>query len=249
MKKIALALLLFIVAFLVFLVATIPASFALSFLPQPSPIQAVGVSGTVWNGRARSVLQDNHDLGSLQWSLHPVSLLGLRLSADFTLTQSRLQADGEVTLYRDQTILLENTHVRGDVSQLPLPEDMMLVTPAGLFQADIAEALLDSETVKNAQGKVLWKPARITAPSSYELGEISMDVTGKDGNLTGKLGSKNSPLNLSGTLQLTANGDLSTNVKLAPHGQTPQEIRDLLPMAGRQAADGSVTIKQRMKLR
>lgn len=249
MKKIVLSLLLLLVAFGIFLVATVPASFALSYLPQPSPVQLVGVSGTVWNGQARSLVQNGQDLGKLEWSLHPFSLIGMKATSDFKLSQTRLQADGVATVYKDQTILLENTRIRGDVAQLPVPPEMLYVTPAGLFQADFDNVRLQGQTIQEADGSVVWKPARITAPSNYELGEISLDLTGKDGNLTGKLGSKDSPLNMTGTLQLTANGMLSTNIRLAPHSQTPQEIRDLLPMAGRPASDGSVTIKQRLRIR
>lgn len=249
MKKIILSVLLFVLAFAVFLVATIPASFAVSFLPKNAPVKLAGVSGTVWNGQASSLIQGGQDLGKLDWSLHPLSLLGLKLSSDFTLNQPRLQANGVATVYRDQSILLKDTQVRGDVEQLPLPEDMLFVSPAGLFQADIATARIQGNRVQEAEGLLVWKPARITSPARYELGEITLDLTGKDGNVTGKLGSKESPLNMTGTLQLAANGMLSTNIRLSPHSGTPQEVRDILPMAGRPAADGSVTIKQRMRVR
>lgn len=249
MKKIIFSLVLFLVAFVVFLIATVPASFAVSYLPQPSPVQLAGVSGTVWNGQARSLVHEGRDLGKLEWSLHPLSLLGMKLSTDFKLTQSRLQADGEATIYKDQTILLENTHLRGDVEQLPLPPEAAFVEPSGLFQADFERIQLQGDTLQDANGKVVWKPALITAPSRYELGEISLNLEGKDGNLTGQLGSKDGPLNMTGNLQLAANGMFSTNIRLAPHTGTPQEIRDMLPMAGRPAADGSVTVKQRFSIR
>lgn len=249
MKKVLLSLLLFTVAFAVFLIATVPAKYALSFLPANTPVQLSGVSGTIWNGQAASLRQQQTDLGKLEWSLKPLSLITMKLAVDFRLSKQGLLAEGEATVHKDQTIELSSTELKGDVGALPLPEDKMLATPAGRFNADIEHALLKGQTIIEANADILWKPARITAPSEYDLGEISLDIEGKDSNISGKLGSKKSPVNLSGTVLLDKNGFLNSNIKLSPHAQTPAEIRDMLPLAGKPARDGSITIKQRIRLR
>lgn len=249
MKKLILSIVLFLLAFLVFLVATVPAKLAVSYLPQPSPIQVRGVSGTIWSGEAASLVHQNNDLGKLEWTLKPLTLLTMKLGVDFRLSQKHLFAEGEATISQDQSISLDDTTIKGDVAHLPLPEDKLLVTPEGRFVADITNATIVNQNISDVDGNLVWSPAKITAPAEYELGKITLDVTGTDGQLNGKLGSKNSPLNIAGTLQLAKNGNLSTNIKLTPHNQTPQEIRDMLPLAGKPARDGSVTIKQRIRLR
>ena len=79
-------------AFLLFMLAFLPASLVLRYVP--SGIELRGVSGSVWYGRATEVRLRGQPLGPLRWSNRPWRLL--RLQADYRL---RLEpAGGSVRL-------------------------------------------------------------------------------------------------------------------------------------------------------
>lgn len=50
-------------------------------------------AGTVWNGEA-TLLANDHDLGTLRWSLHPTLLLGGELGGDWRLRHARHDVAG-----------------------------------------------------------------------------------------------------------------------------------------------------------
>ncbi len=246
MKKIVLALLFTLLLFAVFMVARMPAQFALQYMPPQSPVALQGVSGTVWHGKAQNIVYQGSSLGALEWKVHPLSLLLAKLNTDFTLKGDGITAVGNASVNKEQDIDLENLRILADAEAIPLPPSAQLVTPAGKVNANFDAIEVRGGKVMSAEGTVKWKPARITAPAEYDLGELNLKVSGKDGRLKGILSSKNSPLNTNGSLNLEPNGMLKTNIKLSPHAGTPPELRDMLPMAGRQAADGSVTIRQQL---
>ncbi|MGV6858509.1 MAG: type II secretion system protein N [bacterium] len=248
MKKIILASLFTLTLFALFMVARVPAQFAIQYLPPQTPIQMQQVSGTVWKGHAGQLIYQGKPMGSLDWRIHPLSLLLAKLNADFTLTGEGIKASGNATLNKDQALELQDTTVDADAAAIPLPPSAQLVTPAGKVNAVFDTLDIRQGKVIAAKGIVDWKPARITAPAEYELGEAHLKVSGENGKIKGILSSKDGPLNTQGSLNLDPGGTLKTNIRISPHADTPQEIRDMLPMAGRPAADGSVTIRQSMRI-
>src|SRR5262245_23274117 len=72
-----------IAAFLVFLVAMVPAAQLAGRLPPA--IDMAGLGGTIWSGRARSLSIENRPLGAVSWSCRPWRLVMLEWSCHVTL--------------------------------------------------------------------------------------------------------------------------------------------------------------------
>ncbi len=248
MKKIIKYLLLFIVALTVFLVATLPVSVVLPWLPKSVPLTIDGAQGTIWNGRAAQVRYDRLALGAVSWKIHPVSLLLGRLNADFRLQGEGLQAKGHVTLKPDRSLGLADTLVDAEVAKLPLPPQAALVSPAGKINATIRSLSLIDRKVQGADADILWNDAQIRSPTRMALGQLVLNVTGKNGQLNGVLESHKGPLKVKGTIDLLASGLLKTNIRLAPEPSTPREIRDIVPLLGRPDRSGAVTIRQQLRI-
>ncbi|HSN72053.1 MAG TPA: type II secretion system protein N, partial [Steroidobacteraceae bacterium] len=73
-------------AYLVFVVATLPASLVASRLADRG-IESAASSGTVWEGRLTGVRSGQNYLGDVQWTLHPARLLAARAAAHIELTR------------------------------------------------------------------------------------------------------------------------------------------------------------------
>lgn len=73
-------------AFLIFAVATFPASVVLSRLGSAG-VRAGGVSGSIWNGRAQVLQVRGANIGSVEWKLHVLPLFTAHLNADVKVTR------------------------------------------------------------------------------------------------------------------------------------------------------------------
>ncbi len=247
MKRVIAGLLLFLVAFVLFLVATMPARFALQYLPANLPLRLLGVDGTVWHGQAAQALWQNRPIGSLEWRLHPLPLLLGKLSADFIVDGDGISARGKAVASGDQTVVLTDTRIDAELERLPLPQNLM-ATPGGKGHADIRLARIENRWPTELDADVVWSPATLLAPFELELGKATLKLGSNGDTLSGDLRS-NGALNSKGKLTLSKAGAFSANVRIAPTDETPRELRDMLPMIGRPDSRGAVTIRQSMQLR
>lgn len=247
MKSILSGALLFVIALAVFLVATIPAPFALQFMPASIPLKVQGASGTVWNGQALQVSWQGYPLGKLQWKLRVLPLMLGRLKAHVILDGKGVNATGGVTAFRDQTLILDDTQITADLTKIPLPRQLP-ATPDGIGTAIIHHATIINRWPTKLDGEVHWSPARILSPMELHLGDLKLMLSGKDDKLTGQLQGQGT-LSTSGKLGLTRKGAFTANIRIAPTDKTPRELRDMLPMIGRPDSKGVVTIRQQMQLR
>ena len=248
MKKVLKYLLLFLLALSVFLVATLPVSVVIPLLPKTLPVEISGAQGTIWNGRAAQVSYNRQAVGGLAWKVHPSSLLLGRLNADFRLRGDGLQARGNVTVKPDRSLSLVDTVLDANVEKLPLPPQAALVSPAGMVNATIRSLSLSDRKVVGADADILWNDAQIRSPTQMALGQLTLNVTGKDGRLNGVLDSNKGPLKVKGKLDIQPDGVLKTNIHLAPDQSTPKEIRDIVPLLGRPDRSGAVTIRQQLRI-
>jgi general secretion pathway protein N len=246
MKKLLAGTVFFLLALAGFLVATLPARYALQFLPANIPLQVHGADGTLWNGHAQQVVWDHYPIGEVSWKLHALPLLLGRANAYLTIKGQGINAKGNVTAYRDQTLELDNALVTADLTRLPLPRHLM-ATPGGNAIADIQHATIQNRWPTTLDARIDWKPARVLSPMELELGTATLQVSGKDGKLDGELQSQGA-LKATGKLSLTQNGAFSANIKITPTNKTPRELRDMLPMVGRPDSKGTVTIRQSLQL-
>jgi hypothetical protein len=85
-------------AVLAVVIATLPASLVAHFLP--AFIHAEDYSGSLWHGSAGKISVNARDAGALEWSLHPLSLLGMSVVADLHWVKVGFVADATVKVDR-----------------------------------------------------------------------------------------------------------------------------------------------------
>ncbi len=247
MKKLLLGVGLYVAALLIFLIASVPAHFALRFLPPHLPLQLNGVEGTVWRGLAQDSRWQGQSLGQLQWRLHVLPLLLARIKTEFTLRGDGLLVDGTASVDRNRRIDLRDTRIEAKIDQLPLARDRLLAVPSGQLAGRIERAEIMGNWFETLAANLDWDPAALTAPLPVELGAVHVDLVGTAGNLDGTLTSRG-PLETQGGFKLTRSGRLTTDITLRPTAQTPQDLKDVLPMLGKPGRDGAIRIKQALQL-
>ncbi len=244
MKKTIKPALFFLLIFVISLLILAPARLVYYALPENGTAQLSGVSGTIWNGKASQLIWQNQNIGNLEWKLKLRHLFSARIGGNFNLSGSDMKISGSGSTNRKQHIIIKDTHATFNAATLPLPPTAAIVTPAGRIEADIKQLSLNGNIIESTATIIHWDNASITQPMAVSLGDILLDINGKDGDLKGLLSSsKDSPIDLSGNIDINAAGTLKTNIKITPKNNTPDDILDLLPMLGRPDSKGAVSFK------
>jgi len=160
-----------VAAFLVFLVAFLPASMLLRFVPPD--ISLSGVSGTLWRGAAASIAIKGTPLGRLRWTSRPWRLLLLQAQYRVQLEPADGAVDMIVTLGRDGRL---------DVSRMtghfPVAAVYGLIAPpgwTGTVELDVDEVALESGFPVAAEGVVRVRDlTSTTGPREVNLGSFEL---------------------------------------------------------------------------
>ncbi|HET7395611.1 MAG TPA: type II secretion system protein N [Gammaproteobacteria bacterium] len=198
-------------AYLIFLGATFPASYALHWLQPSLPgVQLGDISGSIWSGQARQLVFDSVPLGAVSWQFDwraPWSgSLGYRLSLDGEGTR----LGGRVRIGRGGRLVIRDLVGRLPLQRLdhwlPLPPDSV----AGLLQLDLTSLIVTNGLPQTAEGSVTLDSASLNWPQAAVLGSYQMQLKTGQG-ITGEIRDTNGPLALQAQVTLQTDGQYRVN--------------------------------------
>lgn len=193
--------LLWLVVFMLLVVAYLPARLITWVLP-PS-ISLEGVSGTLWSGSASraAVIVDRGVimLGQLDWQWRPFALFTADFAADVTSTWGSQTFVGQIsTNWRGELSIHESSLVV-DVDWI---RNLLPLYVQGRLQADFKRLEFRDRQLQAADGRIVWSNAAWAARAgSLPLGSYVVEVAGVGSVIDGRV------LTLSGGLQ--AGGELA----------------------------------------
>lgn len=225
-----------LVVFMVFLLVSMPARFALQFVELPTGVQVGGVSGTLWRGEIDAVRADEIMLRDVHWRMRPLALLGGQLQLDV-----RIGEHVENLVVGEGTLAIRSAQVRVRDMQLearlmdlagyaPQPSPFPL---RGDVQLQLTNLVLGQPVCSEVQGKVeLQGGAMQVGPTWEELGELQAVLGCEDGRLTAEL--------MPNTLGLTAFMRMDMQhaqgeFQISESAQAPRSVRNLVAMLPEQA--------------
>jgi len=220
-----------IAAFVIFLVARVPAGQLASRLPPGAVLSGVG--GTIWSGRAQSLAIDGRPFGALAWSCSPWRLIALRWSCDVTLTPAGGELAG--TLAGDFHGALEARELQGKV---PITLFNGIATPRGWtgdLELDVREVRFTERRPSSARGTLYLRGLRAPGANGQRLGDFELVVgEGTVGGeaLSGRLRDLGGPLHVRGAVQLQADGRYLLSGDAAPGPDAGPAIFDTLSFLG-----------------
>ena len=228
-----------IAAFLVFLLADLPASYLTPWLSRHFPaLQLGGVSGSVFSGQAESLRFGTNNLGAVTW--------GFDWLAPFTATLGyRVHLHGEA---RDLdarldaglgSLKLRDVRGRATVASLdqwlPLPSH----SASGTLLLDLKQLQLKGGRLQSAAGQVELDDGSLTWPSPYTLGSYRMRLEpASGGGITAEITDLAAPLKLHANLSLAADGQYHLAGTLAARDQGDSATRKLLANLGNPDSTG-----------
>ncbi len=220
-----------IAAFLVFLVAMVPASQVAGRLPEG--LVMTGVGGTIWSGRASGLAVNGRPIGGIAWFCRPWRLLVLEWSCHVTVSPQGGEISADVSGAFDDEIA-----GRDITGQLPITAFEGIVTPrgwTGMLELDLDELLIVERRPASAAGTLLVRALRAPGAGGQMLGDFEL-VVGEGavgtGALSGRLRDLGGPLRVRGAIELQRDGRYLLSGEAAPGPGAGPAIFDTLAFLG-----------------
>ncbi len=190
-------------AFLLFLIALLPATLLLRFLPPD--VTLVSPGGTVWLGQAANVTYRGRSLGPISWSNRPWRLALLELDYAVEIAPEGGSLSLDVRAKPSGRVILRN--VRGAI---PVATFDGLFAPSGWTgsaELDVARLVLVEGFPEEAEGVVIARNLRAPGVRGANIGSFELTLgagsVGGEG-ISGRLRNleEDGPLTVRATLEL-----------------------------------------------
>lgn len=226
------------VAYLAFAIVTLPASVLLDRF-RDAGVTAAGVEGTAWKGRAQLLQIQGVNVGSVDWDLHALALLALKVRADVKVTRSEGFLQSQVDM-GSGPIRFSNLSASVPLSALSG------VAPQGwngTVNMKFSELVLDAgwPVVANGTAEILnlaSSSQRSPLSGSYKLTFPAPHSRPADDLLVGALNDLGGPLAISGTVELRRNRSYLLNGLVSARPEAPQNLANQLQILGPADAQG-----------
>ncbi|MFD2165434.1 type II secretion system protein N [Thalassotalea euphylliae] len=231
----------FIAAYLVFIVAKIPASIATAWFSAPKHMSIGNVYGTVWGANIDAIKYQNFLIHDVKSELSALSLLMIAPSTSLTFGDALLggpQGHADITL-SSSGISLENTQVTIAASEivpyLPLP---IPVEAFGQVTLELTELAIVDNQCQAAKGVLTWNRAAVTSlEQTVELGGFTADIRCQDSKLALAV-SPDNKLGLEYVALIGIDGKTSGQGYLTPGADFPAQWRQGLSFIGNPDSQG-----------
>ncbi|WP_371375886.1 type II secretion system protein N [Thalassotalea aquiviva] len=244
-KKLTLIVVIFVVAYLGFVIALAPIKNILGFVELPKQVAVVNPKGSLWHGRAESIWVEQVELKNVRWTVNLLSLLTFNPSVDIDFgNRSKSQPNGSLTLRglsSDLTVSDANVSVAANtaLSYYPVPFELQA---DGDLQLNIDKFVVGQPICSHLAGQLSWPQARVSAmDESVELGPLKADLTCEQGELLVTIDINNN-LGLEFNARV-AMDKISGQGYLTPGAKFPAEVRPLLSFIGRPDNRGRYRLK------
>jgi general secretion pathway protein N len=245
-RKTLIALIAGLLAYIIFLIAKLPAEQLVSRVKLPDHLRIQGISGTIWQGRIEQVSIQGIPVRAVKWQLSPWRLLTgkavLDLQAGNIRNADELSLDGLVSLSRGAVGARDlDIYVPADllIAQLPLP---LPVNARGRFKVALQE-LNYTQQCESLDGSGHWLNAEVAGTQGYiVLGNFDADLSCRDQAVLVNIQEPNS-FGLSAEATVSPALNINVSGRFKPDQSLPQEVHDAARLFGQPDDEGYYQIR------
>lgn len=241
MKKWFASAAIFLLVYLVFLMATLPARLIVANVELPKGVELYGISGTVWSMNIEQVHVQDIRLVDVNVKTQVFSLLTLDPALNVVFGNAiSSDPEGSLTvsgLMAQLTLSDVSVNVEADLiaSQLALP---LPIDAHNYINLSLTEFVVGAPVCHIANGRILWDKARVTAlDESVKLGKLAAKVACEQGALAIEIEPKND-LGLTFVAYVRSSKKVSGNGYLKPGAKFPEEMKPILSFLGETDREG-----------
>jgi len=229
-----------IIAYFVFLVATVPAEPVISIFENRIPVTLSNVSGTLWSGRASAVTTKNNlTLKNVEWSFLPWRLLLASIAISLNAEFNDNPIDTHLSTGISGNLSVNDLNMKLDAADVASLVSLPLGELSGIFQLHIDNAYIEQGLVPRVNGTLTWNKASVTVAESADLGNVSVLINEKDESpLSAIISNKGGNLALNGTFTTSAQGDYSLQLSMKPNATASSNLSSSIAMFARKQGNG-----------
>lgn len=232
-----------IAVFVAGLMALAPARLVNAFLPETVSLD--GISGTLWQGSSRQLLIQSTGVGQLRWNFQPSRLLAGKAGYELKLDLPGGSISAVALAGLGGKVTLE--HVQGSIPVDYVTGGKRLGKLEGRVSINMQGATLEDGWPTEIVGKVSVGNLTQLLPKATVLGNYQAEFDGqKDANgaLVGKITTLAAPVDVSGLVSLAPDRRYRLDVLISITPDTPQDMRDVLPLLAADQGNGRYLYQQ-----
>lgn len=235
-----------VVYFLHLVISRAPAELAAAAMHKAVPnLWLTGVEGTVWKGTANAAQIDLPDsplpLGALNWHLSGWSLLTLSPCVTFDAGRTALLFSGRVCHSITGTSTLEDISLETSVAPL---SELISVPVAGMGSVTIKRATIKDSKIERMEAQVSWQNGSVKPMEAWlNVGTYGASVLeNSSGGVSAQIFQVDAPLEVQLVASWSNDQDWSVDGTVKPLDETPQLIKDGIPLIGEEFEPGNYRI-------
>ncbi|MDT0603969.1 type II secretion system protein N [Thalassotalea castellviae] len=233
-------------AYVIFLLALMPASFVLQWVTLPSQLQLSTVNGTIWQSKIKTANYNGFIVNDIKIDVSPLSLLTLDPNIDLTFGGALVSGpEGVANIHglfsalriTDAKITLSADNISSHL-KLPLP-----VKAHDFVDINVSEFVAGNAICQSLTGDIAWNKAAVTVlDQKVALGKLSTSLSCEQGDVVLTLDEQNE-LGLSFTASVSQGFAVSGNGFLTPNNTMPKALEQVLPFLGKPDRQGRYLLR------
>ena len=229
-----------IIAYFVFLVATVPAAPVISIVEDRIPVTINNVSGTLWSGRASAITTNkNITLRNVEWSFQPWRLLLASIAININAEFNNNPIDARLSTGISGNLSVDDLNMKLDAADVASLASLPLGELSGIFQLHIDSAHIKQGLVPRVNGTLTWNQASVTIAESADLGNVSVLINEQDESpLSASISNKGGHLALNGTFTTSAQGEYALQLSMKPNATASSNLSSSIAMFARKQSNG-----------
>ena len=239
-----------IVSYFLFLVATVPAKPFVEILNDDGLVLIQGISGTLWNGRARVIDIDNiAQLDNTKWSLSGWKIFLGVIAIDIDTQYSNRDLTAEIGSSFLGRVFVNNLTAEITAENVTKLANIPIAQLSGLIYVDIEHAHWKQGELPLATGTINWKDATVTVMDSASLGNVTITLSESDDHfLTADIQNQGGDIKINGDAKLVPEENYATNISLLPTASANKNIRQSLKLFAKKQNNGAYLINNKGSL-
>ena len=241
-----------IIAYLVFLVISVPAAPVLSQLQRYIPAMSIqGVSGSLWNGRAAEItINRQQTLNNTSWRLNGWPLFKGEVSAHISTHYQQQAVSGDFGLDPSGKITAHNVSASMEAATLAQLARLPLAELDGSVSLKIDQLEWQQGRVPRISGRLQWNNAAVSVSETAHLGDVSIALTENEKSpLQAIISNRGGEIKLEGTANVSEDGNYSLKLNMLPDKSASRNVRSSLGMFAKPGPGGSYQLNDNGNLK
>jgi hypothetical protein len=234
-----------ITSYLVLLTASIPASLVTNMVNNSGAATIQGASGTLWNGKAYTMLINNNiELKNTSWSFPLWKVLTGKIAININSQYLENDVSAEIGVSFSGNYFINNLKATISAQQIAQLANIPMAQLSGLISIDIDHAFWQQGELPLATGVINWNNAEVTVAETASLGNVTITLSESEQKLLkANIKNQGGDIKINGVAELVADADYAVDIKLLPTASASDNIKQSLGFFAKKQNNGEYLLK------